>query len=361
MAAPLAGTGTAGESVMSVVNRMLQDIDRLNAAGHTATESHPPPRNVSARRSRRGVPRILVIAGVGGVVVASAFAVTVWRDRPANPLPIVAPIVVPAPYVPYAPAVPARAVVTMVSPDMPDSPVAEPVTAPPPVEIQHATVAKTSRGVPLGSTDALKLSMKLSALVDDLLASMPAKEPIPASVVTPAPLPGKTTITNLPVRQIAAEETIASARAQWNDGAHAAALATMRESLAAAEATRNARATALLGRELARMEVADNRPQAALDLLRRLENVFTYDADAWALRGNAEQRLAAHTEAIESYLAALRLRPNEGKWMLGAAISLAVSGKTAEAQGWVDRAKERDALTPAISAYLQQLGLNVRR
>ncbi len=343
---------------MSVVNRMLLDIDRRNAAGHAATESHPPPppRNVSSRRSHRSLPRILVIAAVGGVVVASAIAVTVWRDRPANPLPIAAPMVASAPIVPSAPSMPALPVVTMVAPATPGFPMAEPVTSvPPPVEILPTTASKISRELPLGSSNTLKLSMKLPELVADLPTSIPAKVPIPA------PLPGRTTITNLPVRQIAAEETIVSARTQWNDGAHAAALATMRESLAAAEATRNPRATALLGRELARLEVADNKPQVALDLLKRLENVFTYDADAWALRGNTEQRLAAHTEAVESYLAALRLRPNEGKWMLGAAISLAVGGKIAEAQGWVDRAKERDVLTPAISAYLQQLGLDVRR
>ncbi len=47
--------------------------------------------------------------------------------------------------------------------------------------------------------------------------------------------------------------------------------------------------------------------------------------------------------------------------MLGAAISLAVSGKLDEAQVWVDRAKERDAITPTIGVYLKQLGIKVGR
>jgi tetratricopeptide (TPR) repeat protein len=112
---------------------------------------------------------------------------------------------------------------------------------------------------------------------------------------------------------------------------------------------------------LARLEVADNRPQAALDLLKRLENLLAEDGDAWALRGNAEQRLGLHADAAQSHLIALRIRPTEGKWMIGAAISLAALGKLDEAQMWAERARERDAVTPAIAAYLQQLGITTRR
>ena len=342
---------------------MLQDIDRRNAAGHTATDPHPPPRNVSTRRPRRGLPRIFVIAGVGVAVVAAigAVAVAVWRDGQVKPMPMAAPVASPiAPAVPVAP--PATMTATATS-ALQGPPAAEPVAAaPPPVEIQPAADPTAIRGAFQPSRDTLKLSMELSALVAEMpAAGVSTRRPITAPVAMPPPLPGTTTITNLPVRQVAAEETIAAARTMWHDGAHAAALATLRESLAAAETTRNPRAIVLLGRELARLEIADNRPQQALDLLKRLEPGITHDADAWALRGNAEQRLALHADAVESYLAALRIRPTEGKWMLGAAISLAVSGKLAEAQVWVDRAKERDALTPTISAYLQQLGLNVRR
>src|SRR6185503_3909972 len=111
-----------------------------------------------------------------------------------------------------------------------------------------------------------------------------------------------------------------------------AAVATLADALAAAEAGRNASAIAELARELARLDIAGNRAQAALDLLKRLEAPLAGDADAWALRGNAEQRLALHHDAAVSYLAALRLKPGEGRWMLGAAISLAADGRQAEAQ-----------------------------
>jgi Flp pilus assembly protein TadD len=135
----------------------------------------------------------------------------------------------------------------------------------------------------------------------------------------------------------------------------------LREALDVAEPSRNHAATALIARELARLEIAANRPQAAVDLLRRLEPSLGDDAEALAVRGNAEQRLALHAQAAASYLAALRLRPTEGRWMLGAAISLAAGGDLAAAQAWVDQARERGAVTPPIAAYLQQLGLAVHR
>ncbi|MBC7625226.1 MAG: hypothetical protein H7232_17805 [Aeromicrobium sp.] len=174
-------------------------------------------------------------------------------------------------------------------------------------------------------------------------------------------VPGKTTITNVPVRQVAFDETINIARSLWSEGSRASALTTLRDALAAAESTRNQRATAALAREVARLDVADNRAQLALDMLKRLENLLGDDADAWSLRGNAEQRLALHADAVQSYLIALRLRPTEGKWMIGAAISLAAVGRLDEAQSWAERARERDAVTPAIASYLQQLGITSRR
>ena len=208
------------------------------------------------------------------------------------------------------------------------------------------------------------MSMQLSMLVAD---APPAPAPAtatskraPVASVAPA-APGTTTITNTPIRQVATDETLAVARTLWANGARTDAMATLREALAAAESARSQRSIAALARELARLEVADNRPQSALDLLRRLEGTLVDDADAWALRGNAEQRLGLHADAAQSYLGALRLKPSEGKWMLGAAISLAAAGRMDEAQSWVEKARERDAVTPTIASYLLQLGIAPRR
>ena len=326
----------------------------------------------SLQRRRRGNWAAILLIIVGGMV-----ALFVWREWQMRTVPVVsAPV-----------STPVGKVMTVVTSPQPTAIAAPPVTVPPPVVTTTAVVepvvsapvvsapviaapaaavvqaAAPNLTNPTRSTaEALKLSMKLSALVADappVMTAVKNKPPVVAVVQPPATI--TTTPASAPMRQVAADETVRVARSLWNDGARSAALETLREALASAEAARNTRAVVPLVRELARLQVADNHAQTGLDLLKRLENLLIDDADAWALRGNAEQRLALHNEAAESYLAALRLRPTEGKWMIGAAISLAASGRQDDARVWVERARERGAVTPTIAAYLQQLGIAARQ
>ena len=352
---------------MSVINRMLLDIDsRRAAAGVEPNRSNPDIRSVSVRPSRAvpAGPSLWFVALLIGVCVAGFVGWREWQTRPAAnamSVPVSAPprpakaaeSAVPAPL--PAPAPPPLAEMR----GLPAVPRPASASAGPELSAKSTVDLPTpARNAAPPSLETLKLSLKLSALVADIPA---VRAPVMAAPPVTATAPGTTTITSAPMRQVAADETVFAARAMWSDGAHAGALATLREALAKAEASRNTRATLALAKELARLEVADNRAQDALDLLKRLEQLLGEDADAWALRGNAEQRLAKHAEAAQSYLAALRMRPTEGKWMLGAAISLAAIGKLDEAKTWADRARERDAVTPNIAAYLQQLGIVVRR
>ena len=334
---------------MSVVNRMLQDIDRRRAAAGVSTpEASQDIRSVAAR-SNRAAPigrSVWSAALLISVCVASAIG---WRESQVRAL------------VNAVPPVPTTVAVKGGLPTvLPAILQAEPVLiASEPIVVPVAELQAPQSSVVRPSAETLKLSLKLSALVAD---SQPVRLPATTTPVagSTATAPGTTTITSVPVRQVAADETVLAARGMWNDGSRASATATLREALTVSEATQNNRATVVLARELARLDVADNRAEDALGLLRRLQPVFGEDADAWALRGNAEQRLAMHAEAVQSYLAALRNRPTEGKWMLGAAISLAAIGNLDEAKAWADRARERGAITPIISAYLHQLGIAVR-
>ena len=364
---------------MSVVNRMLQDIDRRRSTAGFDARPNLDIRSVApgaersrrlppSQRRRRGKLTAILLIIVGGMVV-----LFVWREWQMRTVSLV--------------SAPVGKVMTVVTSPQPTAIAAPPVTVPPPVVTTTAVVepvvsapvvsapviavpaaavvqaAAPNLTNPTRSTaEALKLSMKLSALVADappVMTAVKNKPPVVAVVQPPATI--TTTPASAPMRQVAADETVRVARSLWNDGARSAALETLREALASAEAARNTRAVVPLVRELARLQVADNHAQTGLDLLKRLENLLIDDADAWALRGNAEQRLALHNEAAESYLAALRLRPTEGKWMIGAAISLAASGRQDDARVWVERARERGAVTPTIAAYLQQLGIAARQ
>ena len=340
---------------MSVVNRMLLDIDRRHGATDVQTRG-PFPDVLSvpaspAKSSRKPLTVVMVAAAAAGLA-AVAVVRSGWLER--APLPVVAPS---AAATKYAPVAAAPASPPAVVPELPAAgKTAAIVAAPPPAEVIEAP--KRIPRPRAAHVESFKLSRQLSDLDERLAAALPP--PIEAAPRA-SPLPALVARTAAPVRQVATDETVAVARAQWNEGARAGALATLRQALASAEPSRNPAAIAPLARELARLEIADSRAQAGLDLLRRLEGLLADDAEAWALRANAELRLALNADSARSYLAALRLRPTEGTWMLGAAISLAAGGRMDDAQAWADRASERGAVTPAIASYLQQLGIAVRR
>ena len=141
----------------------------------------------------------------------------------------------------------------------------------------------------------------------------------------------------------------------------------MRDALGAAERANMAgtpvdgnSVLAALARELARMELAEGRVSQTLAMLIRLEPVLSGVADVWAIRGNAAQRLGRHAESAAAYQTALKLRPNEPRWMLGAAVSLAAQGQTQAAAELAEKARAGGVLSPEVAAYLRQLGVILR-
>lgn len=115
-----------------------------------------------------------------------------------------------------------------------------------------------------------------------------------------------------------------------------------------------------LVRELVRMELAEGQAGRALELLTRLEPLLTNQADLWAVRGNAAQRLGRHQESANAYLRALKIRPDEPRWMLGAAVSLAAQGQTGAAADLAEKARAGGALSREVATYLRQLGVPIR-
>lgn len=116
---------------------------------------------------------------------------------------------------------------------------------------------------------------------------------------------------------------------------------------------------AALARELGRMHLAEGRPAAALDALTRVEPQLGREADIWAMRGNAAQRLGKHQDSVHAYATALQLRPNEQRWLLGSAVSLAALGQTANATEMADKARALGPISKEVQAYLRQAGVRV--
>jgi tetratricopeptide (TPR) repeat protein len=168
-----------------------------------------------------------------------------------------------------------------------------------------------------------------------------------------------------PARQLqAGREALAQAQNLWNAGSHDNAVELLQQALALAERSANATPTApntqllaTLAREQARMQIADGRPQAALEGLIRLEPLLGREPEAWAMRGNAAQRLGRHQDSVHAYTAALQLRPNEQRWLLGAAVSLAALGQTANAAEMAAKARAQGPISKEVQSYLRQAGV----
>jgi tetratricopeptide (TPR) repeat protein len=159
---------------------------------------------------------------------------------------------------------------------------------------------------------------------------------------------------------------LTQAQSLWNAGSRDAANELLQHALLIAEHSAGSSPTpatmqllATLAREQGRMQIAEGRPQAALDGLTRLEPSLSQDADAWAMRGNAAQRLSRHQESVRAYSAALQIRPNEQRWLLGAAVSLAALGQTANASDMAAKARALGPISKEVQTYLRQAGVSL--
>jgi tetratricopeptide (TPR) repeat protein len=168
-------------------------------------------------------------------------------------------------------------------------------------------------------------------------------------------------------QQQAAREALAQAQTLWNAGAHDNAIDLLQQAVATAERSAQStpgvpatQALATLARDLARMQVAQGRPGATVDTLTRLEPLLSGDPDIWAVRANAAQRAGRHQESINAYTTALQSRPNEQRWLLGAAVSSAALGQTNNAAALAEKAASVGPLPKDVQAYLRQMGVALK-
>jgi tetratricopeptide (TPR) repeat protein len=167
--------------------------------------------------------------------------------------------------------------------------------------------------------------------------------------------------------QQSSHQVLAQAQSLWNEGARASAIDLLRQALSRIEVASQGSvpgvasvALAAVVRELAGMELAEAQVSNALKLLQRLEPQIGQVADLWAMRGNAAQRLGQHAEAVSSYQRAVSIKPDEPRWLLGLAVSLAAQGQTTQAADLTEKVRVMGALRPEIANYLRQLGVVIR-
>lgn len=166
---------------------------------------------------------------------------------------------------------------------------------------------------------------------------------------------------------LAGNEALAQAQQLWGSGSADAAIDVLSQAMAVAERNVKSGGEAVgnpllltMVREWTRMQLASGRYGVVWEMLTRLEPVLGNVADLLALRANAAQRIGRHQDSVHAYMAALQLRPEEQRWILGAAVSLAALGQIQSAAEMADKARTLGPINKSIAAYLRQLGVNLQ-
>lgn len=379
---------------MSVINQMLRDLDQrgqtpaastpghaLQQGTHSVGESERWPRRTAPDR-RPGQGAWLVGAVVlGGMAVGGAwhlgYLALPGLAAPGAPTPMVAhpaavSVASPAPAPPTSDSPRLVATANTAVADLPVSLRLE-------AQLEHApeTAPAIAPAPPAPHPTA---AVKPPPKVLTLRAAPAASAPLPAPVPAPAPAapPEKTppspaipvaTAPAIPdaVQQAqrqnaAARDALAQAQALWHAGNASAATELLREAVQVALRASPASAPldgtqSAMVRELVRMQMGTGHVAEAHALLQHNEARYGAQAELWALRANAAQRLGLHQDSVQSYMQALQTRPNEQRWLLGLAVSLAAMGQTGAANGVVERARAEGPIPREIADYLRQLGV----
>jgi MSHA biogenesis protein MshN len=350
---------------VSVINKMLRDLDQRQAASPSPAAAAAPLADAALQRGtapvspsfaapkgESGSRRWLGVALLGAVAVLAA-AGWYWQ----NPVVSIARVEAPRPIT--------------VSPATAPAPAAVAASAPAPSQSLASTVAAVSQPVALRMDSGLGL--RNLPRMPSPPAAAPSVAPTPAVAASSrAPQLTATTAPSETVptaqrQQQAGSDALAQAQSLWNSGSRDTAIDLMQQSVSAAErsvkaGTSQAGNAVLLSlvRELTRMQLAESRFGPVADLLSRLEPVLGNPADLWAIRANAAQRLGRHQESVHAYMMALQSRPDEQRWLLGSAVSLAALGQTASAAEMAEKARAVGDVSRDVLTYLRQMGVPLK-
>jgi len=377
---------------VSVINKMLRDLDqRQMKGGYAPADMHGRsaragtaglaadlPREGLGKRRLAGNPTIWALAI--SAVLALALGAWWWVHGKTTAVP--APV--PAPAVAAAVQVPQPAASMAVSPPpaiaLTGSASVRPVDGDAAIAGVDAKTLKKSKAVEQSQQKKVEPEqMGKQASLDEAAKTVAEQQaPIHKEAATPGATNGVVTSDaasqTTGLRQLAAaREAQAQAQALWSAGSYDAAIDLLQDALASAE--RNAQNTqgvaalpsgaaiqtlSAMALDLAHMLLTQGRAGASADMLARLEPLLPADAEVWATRANAAQRAGRHQESVKAYTRALELRPEEQRWLLGAAVSLAALGQTSSAAAQLEKAASLGPISKDVLAYLRQAGVRVK-
>ena len=391
---------------MSVINKMLRDLDHRQLAQAPQAPGTPVALQTPLRQGTSSIGRASgashsksrrwVGIGLFGLLAAAGVGGWVWMQANPDDWGVVVGYMVSAPVAASTPASAASVNVSAAA-SVPVGLTA--VAATPPHATPSAPVDSDATGAEGGAVPGamvLRMEESLSArrALDALLSTPAPAVPLVATAPLVAPTPERAkarapvmawnagmqssvSTANAPAataqsetapvvqrQQQAGGDAIAQAQNLWNTGSHDAAIDLMQQSIAAAERAAKAAAGSNsslvlvpLVREMARMQLAQARYGAVWEMLTRLELQLGNQPDLWAIRANAAQRLGRHQDSVHAYMVALQSRPDEQRWLLGTAVSLAALGQTGSAAEMTDKARAVGPISKDILTYLRQAGV----
>ena len=353
---------------MSLINKMLQDLDRRQALAG-ATDASVVQVRTSAAVHRGGrewlwrIVAVLLTLGLGWVI---------WVGYQLLPKPLVTNLAL-------------RAAVEAETRPLPAQPTPPP--APAPVVDPTPPVPADTRPVPPSPPETLRLAREIETPVREPEAATrepakqePAKAPKPAAAAPGVP---KGTVDKRERLHSAAETADAQFRraaALLNQGrlseaedqlagalradpSHAAARQTYVAMLLEQRRVESARrllqealtvnpAQPAFAVALASIYTEQRDYRNALEVLDRA-GPAARNAEFQAMRGAVLQRLGKHAEAVEAYQNAIRIAPQPGTTWVGLAISLETLGRRPEAAQAYRRALDAGSLAAEAKEYAE--------
>jgi MSHA biogenesis protein MshN len=364
------------EAGVSVINKMLQDLDRRQALGGVAEATVVRP-SATKPGSREWFWRVLV------VLLAAALA---WMGWVAIQLLPRKPLATDLAFTAAAQAHSRAAIRTAPPAVRPVQEEAKPAAVPEPPAAAVAPAPEPARPAAEASSDALRLALELKTPIQEKEPEPVRAEPVkPAPVVSAKPKP-PAAVKAIDKRERArsgadnAETHFRRAALLLNHGrvseaedqlvaalqadpAHAGArqayiallleqrrVDVARRLLQEALALNPAQATFALA--LARIHAEQRDYLAALDVMDRAGSVAR-NADFQALRGAVLQRLSRHGEAVEAYENAIRGGAQPATTWVGFGISLEALGRRPDAAHAYRRALAAGPIAPEAREYAE--------
>lgn len=337
---------------MSLINKMLQDLDARSKDGHGQGADTGGIRSVPERE--RGLPRAVVFGGAAGLTAVAIALGWLYLKRPDVPPVLVnvaqAPVPVP---VPVAAPAPAPVVVSVVAPE----PVAEAAPAAAAPMARELKEAEPRRVAP--RPVAVPIIKPVPAVVEKI---------IEGKHVTP-----QQSIDNTWRRALAdlqdgrVDEAMAGLqRTLQRDPRHQGARETLVRLLLEAqrpdEAMRQLQQSLALDPKqpaqammLARLQLDKNGGgAAALDTLKRSLPFAADHLDYRAFLAGVLQREQRYREAAEQYQLALQAAPDNSVWWMGLGIAQQADNQPAQARAAFERARGLQTLSPQLQAFVER-------